>query len=633
MHWIHRSCRASVSLALTFCLAGALALALDNPPPGPSEKDEAANDRVGKLIEQLGSEDFGSREKAQSDLAHAGLEAYDALHAAQSHHDPEIALRARYLVRSMSVRWFADTDSPQVVNILKEYGDHLPEAERRARIDRLAALDDRAGVTPLIRLSRFETLDPVAKYAALQVMQLPPPENSAAQAELIKNINTIVASSKRPAAVWMRLYGQTLADLEAALPEWEQATQAEHAVWEKFPERTSREIVRDLYRFRIDLLNKARQEAAAGAAIRRTFALLDGSAEQLQEMVDWLMHREDWTTALEVMQRFDATVQENARLLYRLAATHDHLGANAKAEEAAHKALALKPESFNDHLEMGGRLKESPRLSKWAEGEYRLVIAGAMPGSRPDFAARFSLSEILHDQLKELPAAEILQPPCDLMQKDENAKQTCVQAQRDPDGVIARMHYFYACHHHEQGEWAKEKEQLKKAVDTNAGDADVLIAMYRLPQADEAWLNMTKEKIEATTAEYRRDVEEGRASIEASDGDHSRQEALRIYAIHCNQYAWLVGNTFGDHQEAVKLSQESVRISRSHPDLKTDLPGFLDTLGRAYFGAGDIPNAVKHQGMAVALNPDSGQIRRQLEFFKSEAKNRGIELPAESQPR
>src|SRR3712207_161835 len=88
------------------CIFIALAVAIssghsaDNPPAG-SVQDQAANDRIAKLIEQLGSDDFPVREKAQSELAQAGLEAYDALHQAQSHHDPEISLRARYLVRSM----------------------------------------------------------------------------------------------------------------------------------------------------------------------------------------------------------------------------------------------------------------------------------------------------------------------------------------------------------------------------------------------------------------------------------------------------------------------------------------------------------------------------------------------------
>src|SRR5207249_1025615 len=122
-----------------------VALAADNAPPTAPEKEEARADRITKLIEQLGSDDFGAREKAQSELAQAGLEAYDALHAARSHHDPEIALRARYLVDSMRVRWFADTDSAKVVAILKDYGSLQSEAqepERRNRIDRLAGLED-----------------------------------------------------------------------------------------------------------------------------------------------------------------------------------------------------------------------------------------------------------------------------------------------------------------------------------------------------------------------------------------------------------------------------------------------------------------------------------------------------------
>src|SRR4029078_4888192 len=161
---VARAARHGRLLGVAFALAifgVSAAIAADNPPAAAG-KGEGASDRISKLIEQLGSDDFGAREKAQSELAQAGLEAYDALHAAQSHHDPEIALRARYLVRSMSVRWFAENDSPRVVSILKDYGD-LQEPERRSRIDRLKALDDRAGVQPLIRLARFESLDPLAK--------------------------------------------------------------------------------------------------------------------------------------------------------------------------------------------------------------------------------------------------------------------------------------------------------------------------------------------------------------------------------------------------------------------------------------------------------------------------------------
>ncbi|MBW8885363.1 MAG: hypothetical protein JF612_11470, partial [Planctomycetia bacterium] len=74
-----------------------------------------------------------------------------------------------------------------------------------------------------------------------------------------------------------------------------------------------------------------------------------------------------------------------------------------------------------------------------------------------------------------------------------------------------------------------------------------------------------------------------------------------------------------------------VKICQQLPEIKSNLAGYLDTLGRAYYGAGDVANAVKHQSMAVGLNPVSGQIRRQLEFFQKEARARGIRLP-ESKP-
>ncbi len=623
-------------LAVALVLVISAPVAADNPLPAASEKDDATPDRIARLIEQLGSDDFGAREKAQSELAQAGLEAYDALHAAQAHHDPEIALRARYLVRSMtgSVRWFADSDSPKVVALLKEYGD-LSEAEKKNRIDRLAALEDRLGVTPLIRLARFETSDPLAKYAALQLMELPPPESSAAKAELAKSIASIVGNSKRSAAAWLRLCARTLSDPASTLAEWDQATRAEHVVLEKNPDRSSREIVRDFYRFQVELLHRLDRDKEADDVVRRTFTLIDGTPDQIQEAADWLTHREAWGVALELLHKFDAAVQENAKLLYRLAAIYDSLNQATEADKAAEKALAIKPESASEHLEIARRLEDTPRLSKWAEAEYRQVLTIVMPGSQHDFSARFKLAELLHDRLQEQTAADTLKPVIELLQKDDNgnAKDTWnhVTGELPPEGLVARYNFFLACHFHERGDYAEEKKHLKAAADAYFKDADVLIAMYRLSNADEAWKAMTKEKIELIATEYRREVEEARMSLDAADDERSKQLAMQYYAHFCNQYAWLIGNTFGDHQQAVKCGQDAVKICQQLPEIKSNLAGYLDTLGRAYYGAGDVANAVKHQSMAVGLNPVSGQIRRQLEFFQKEARARGIRLP-ESKP-
>lgn len=617
-----------------FRLAALLFLTLANIGPAKSWADQptaaaAANaayvSRIEKLIQQLGGDDFGQRENAQSELAQAGLEAYDALHAAQSHHDPEIALRARYLVRSMSVRWFSEADSPKVVAILRDYGE-LQEADRRSRIDRLAALEQGIGLAPLVRLARFETMDPLAKYAALQVMQADPQQ--AIQGELVATIQSLAGASNRVAAAWLRLYARTLAEPLATPAEWDRAVEAEHALYTKNPERSSREVVRDLYRYQVELLKRLSQADDARQVMRRMFTLVDGTPEQVQELVDWLRYQEEWKVALELLQAHAGVVAERATLLYRLSNVYDMQGDVAQAEATAARALAVKRENLEDHLVTGERLEKTRGLEKWAEGEFRQMLAAAAPGSRQDFAARFKLAELLHDQLRELPAAQMLQPVCEQLAKDEASKETWYRATGlAAEAAIARMNYFFASHFHEQNDSANEQKHLQLAADAYPEDADVLIAMFRLPGADAAWQAATKEKIELVAGEFRREAESSQEAVDAADNDHSRADAMRVHAVDCNQFAWLVGNTFGDQQTALKLSQNSVAICQQLPEMKASYGGYLDTLGRCYYAVGDLPNAVKHQRMATGLNPFSGQIRRQLEFFVKEAARQGVSVP------
>jgi tetratricopeptide (TPR) repeat protein len=602
-----QSCWSLIGLGL-LALPASSAWAVD-PPVDNQAAAAAEGARIAGLIRMLGADDFTAREKAQAELSELGLEAFDALHAAQNDNDPEVALRARHLVRSMNVRWFQESDSPDAIKILRGYGEQS-DGERRSRMDKLALLENRQGVVPLCRVARFETIDALSKAAALKVMEQPQIEDAAVRDEVAGSITTIMGNSNRPAATWLRLYARTLTDPASALADWDKATAAEQEAMSKHPEQTTREIVRDLYRWQVELLKRLGKDQEAVAVIRRTFNLIEGTPEQVKELVGWLIHAQKYEVVLEAAERFKATFDETPELLYRLAQTQLKLGKTVEGNATADLALAADAKNLDAHLLVAIKLQDFG-LHDWSEREFRQIMTSVPAGTVLDFRARFYLSEMLHDQAKELAAAETLQPLCDLMDKDATAKDTCAKAQRDPEGVYSRMHFFFACALVEQGKAADAEARLDKAVGQDPTDADALIALYRLPNQSDERKAKTKAMIETTAKQFRMQLEQFKQAAEQAPSEQFQNSYNMQVALMCNQLAWLLGNTIGDYEEAVKLSQRSLEI-------RPDYPGYLDTLGRCYYAKGDLASAVKFQSQAVQLDPHSGQIRRQLEFFKKE---------------
>ena len=84
---------------------------------------------------------------------------------------------------------------------------------------------------------------------------------------------------------------------------------------------------------------------------------------------------------------------------------------------------------------------------------------------------------------------------------------------------------------------------------------------------------------------------------------------LPTEATSYNQFAWLVGNTEGDFDEALRYSKKSI-------ELKPGYGGYYDTLAHVYFAKGDYENALKTQTKAAELEPHSGQIARKLAVFR-----------------
>lgn len=573
---------------------------------------------IAGLIRELGSEEFARREKAQGELRRLGLAAFDGLHKAQHSEDIEVALRARYLLRSMATRWAHEDDPQAVKEILRGYGGKS-SGERRNLMEQLAALPDGEGVAALCRLVRFETSNTLSKQAALLIMQQPPDIVAERQTQLSETIESEASLSRRTGATWLRAYVGTLRDPESAVDEWERITREEERVFQLTPEKSTTYIVRDLLRWQADLLRRVDRRNEAEAVMRRAVDLLDGTRAQLVETVDWLMEREAWSIIEEMAANFPERFQENAVLLYRMAELQARRGEAELAQQTADRAVKTNQDDHQEHVEAAYSLQERG-LFKWSEREYRQVIERAPAGSLHELRSRFLLSEMLHDLEQESAAAQVLQAVVDNMEKDKNVITTAARMRRDQGGVGSRMHYFYSERYRSEGNVEKQKEHLQKGVQSDPTDADVLIAMYRVDGADKQWRNTTRQRIKEAAKKFRDQIRQWEQEVASAASEDVRAYYRRELAAANNQLAWLVGNTEGDYDEALRCSQRSL-------ELRPNTAGYLDTLGRCYYAKGDYANAVKYQTRAVELEPHSGQIRRQLELFRQ-----ALEASAEQKP-
>ncbi len=445
---------------------------------------EQGSDQVTALIRELGAADYASRENAQAKLGRLGLDVFDQLYDAQASDDIEVALRARYLLRSLTIRWAQDDDPLRVKELLRSYGDKA-EDERRNLVDQLSKLPEGQGLMAICRIVRFETSNVLSKQAALLVMQRKFNADAPAVAMISQTIMSSVGNSRREAANWLRTYVATLRDPAATLADWAAISDKEERGFHNNPERSSPEVVRDLLRWRADLLGRLGREEESLAVILKTIDLLDGTREQLLDAVDWLLERRAWPTIEEVAKRFRERFQESTLLLYRYAEVQSQCGRPAEAEKTAEQALKSNQDSHHEHILAAYSLQERG-LFVWSEREYRFVIERVPPSTQEGLQARLFFSEMLHDLQREKDAAEAIRDAVEAVEKDENVRYLVARFRKEPGSLASRMHYFLAEHARLGGDLKLYVEHLKKAVERDPTDADVLIAMYRASDKDPA---------------------------------------------------------------------------------------------------------------------------------------------------
>lgn len=580
--------------------------AADDAGPAAGEVEPAASateqrERIDRLIEQLGASEYHARQKAQSELAAMGFAAFEALSEAETHEDLEIATRARYLMRLMRIQWSTEGDPVPVREILEDY-EFQDSENRLLRMRRLAALPDEAGIPALCRLVRFERSAVLSKRAAIELLGRYDPEEPLPEA-VSATIKKHLGTSGRTAANWLRTTLRFRNDPEAAVEYLAELIESEKELMRASPEESQTQIISALIRLQVNWLKSLDRQEDAIAAMRTLIAWEDGDSETLDELVQWLIEQEAWQAVGEVAERFSVRFEREPNLRYVLAQAYLEQGKKALAEKTAQEAFELlpgnRPERLVAHLITAYGLKERGMFA-WADREYRHVLANSAPGHSYTMTAYYGLSEMLHDQAEDLEAADVLREAVEKIEKHLPGRGD--YGGRSLEQLRARMYFFYACHWLEEKDLVKQREYLDKALAADPHDIDVLIACYRLDNVTDEF----EEKIKGLIAEAAEDLQQ---EISVAPDE----------AAPYNQYAWLIANTEGDYDRALKYSKRSLELS-------PDNGGFYDTLARCYYAKKEYARAVQTQTRAVELEPHSGQIRRQLALFEEKLTQHKREL-------
>ena len=563
--------------------------------------------RVSQLIKQLGHPRYVLREQAQTELMKLGPPALDALSGALLSDDIEIAMRARYLLTAIKIEWVQDQDPKHIRAAMKNY-DQKSDTERKEIIEELSKQADDPERTALARIVRYEKSTPLSKLAALAILESVLNQESSDVEHA--TIGSQLTESQRPAAEWLRENLKDEIPVEQKINYWKKIATSELEIWKGNNDQTSHEIVQRILFHLVQLLDQAGRESEAEPYLLQVVTLQPEDEESVRLLVQKMIGERTEQNQLKkraarviknLGKKFADIFATDPLLLYVLAHAEQTLGAADAANKIADQAQKLNPTTAAKHLVTASTLERQGWFD-WSEAEYRKVIEIDGLKSIYTHMAISQLSEMLHGQGADKKAAGVLEPLVLILKSSPNVKNQFVQQlKRSPSSIYSRMHFFRACHFERQGDRGEQKTELLKAVEEDPSDADVLIAIYRLPNQTVEENSKTRERIETAIDSFR---------------DRIRKAPNSAMAL--NQFAWLVGNTLGEKNP--QLADEAIRNSRRSLEIKPDAAGYLDTLGRCYYAKGDLENAVRFQREAAQLDPHSGLIREQLELFEATQK-------------
>ncbi len=624
------------SVLLLCLLAGFLATVAAHGPAAVDvgvDVPQVTADDVHQLIINLGAEEFGIRERAQAELSKLGLIAFESLEEVRDHDDFEIRVRVRRLLDALRGPLILAPDMTRLQMLLSNYTE-LDEEDRGKKIEEVGQYDPQDALPVLTRFARFEESLELAKIAAVTAMQLDLPDDPNVRTALAGLIRDHCGLSKRTSVGWLKAYADSVMAPEKQLDRWQ-------AIQEQADNDTlSTEVLRGLSQVHMDVLARAGEEEAAFELANRIVDMGVEKRQDIAEVADWVLKR----NLLDLFGRFyeahRAEFHDDRVLSYRLAESQQRTGDAEAAKATAERAQRITPDDRSVakrhwmwqyiqtrdavHAIVANDLRDRGFFD-WAETEYRQAIEHSRPAPGKQEGAddaeadnplpsymyiksHIWLAEMLHDQQDDAGAGQTLAELVDAVKDNQKLQKGLTLYGQTFGSVKARMCFFNACHYRTEGDVEAEKKALTEGIMASPYDADVLIAMHRVPDTSSEWQNRTNDLIRKADRHASQAIKKARIVLERSHGNDDSREAL---AQKLNDYAWLVGNTDGgDAQQAIRFSHESL-------ELEPGTAGYLDTLGRCYYRVGDYANAIRYQKQALRRDPHSGQLQRQLALFES----------------
>ncbi len=577
------------------------------PPDPPTAR------HIDRLIRALGDGDYFVRQKAEADLGKMGFDAVDALTAAADSDDMEVAIRVARLLFSIRSNWASPGDPSDVVSLLARY-ETQDDNVREFRVGQLLELPHAAGIPAICRIIRFERSLPLAKLAALRLVESISKGGDAKKTSAAVIERTLGDCSRRPAR-WVVAWLRAKQDSTALATLWTDLLASEEELLLQQPRETSLDVVEQLLRMQIAALRKISRGADAQASLARLIRLRRDDPGELAVLLRWFIDQKDWAATMLMEARCRPTIVESADLLYLLAEAQTLRGDAPAAALSAVRALRLNPgdddQSLASHFQCGESLERRGRFD-WAMKEWEHVIHAAQPHSPLAVIAARSLSELYHDRDEDGRAAETLAGITGTFVR--RTHQWTLIDQEGGDVTLgalrSRRLFFQACDCKARGDRAKEREYLDKALATHAYDIEVLIACHQLPDSPAAYREKIHGLIEKKLCALREQI--------ADMGPYGERSGEA--AQPCNEFAWLTANTEGDLDEALRLAKRAVELAGD------ERGAYVDTLARVYFAKGDYAAAVKQQTRAAELMPYNRAVQRQLESFRKKAREKGIKL-------